>query len=275
MRARRTVKRLGYWAGLLAAGCGTVWAYRREEPSHPHMDYLTGWCLFALIIYLTAYNARKKLAFLPLVSSRAWLRVHSWTGMLAGLVFVLHLQMRLPAGPFEAALAALFVAVTLSGIAGWWLSRALPERLTSAGGEVPYERIPVIRRALRERAEALVLAGIPAAAATTLADFYAARLSGFFKGPANFGPHLVGSSRTVNSLLADLGQVQRYLSEGEKKTAAELAALLREKDTLDLHWSTQLVLKGWLFVHIPLTYGMLVFIFVHIVLVYAYSGGAR
>jgi hypothetical protein len=275
MSARRTLKRLAYWLGLLGAGVAAVWGYRREEPSHPHMDYLTGWCLFALVVYLTAYNARKKLAFLPLVSSRAWMRVHSWVGMLAGLVFLMHVRMRMPAGPFEAALAALFIGVTLSGIAGWWLSKALPERLTSAGGEVPFERIPVIRRALRERAEALVLAGIPAAGASTLADFYAARLSDFLKGPANFGPHLVGSSRTVNSLLADLGQVQRYLSEGEKKTAGELAALLREKDMLDLHWSMQLVLKGWLFVHIPLTYGMLLFIAVHVVLVYAYSGGAR
>jgi len=140
---------------------------------------------------------------------------------------------------------------------------------------VPYERIPVIRRSLRERAEALVLAGIPAASATTLADFYAARLSIFMKGPANFGPHLFGSSRTINSLLADLGQVQRYLSEDEKKTAGELAAILREKDALDLHRSVQLVLKGWLFVHIPLTYGLLVFIAAHVVLVYAFSGGAR
>jgi hypothetical protein len=275
MSARSTVKRLAYWAGLLCAAVAAIWEYHRQRPSHPHMDYLTGWCLFALIIYLTAYNARKKVAFLPLVSSRAWMRVHSWVGMLAGLVFLMHVRRRLPAGIFESILAGLFVAVTLSGIAGWWLSKALPVRLTSAGGEVPYERIPVIRRALRERAEALVLAGIPAAGASTLADFYAARLSDFFKGPANFGPHLVGSSRTVNSLLADLDQVQRYLSEAEKKTAGELAALLREKDMLDVHWSMQLVLKGWLFIHIPLTYGMLVFIAVHVVLVYAYSGGAR
>jgi hypothetical protein len=275
MSLRRAAKRVAYWGGLTAAVAAAVWGYRRLEPSHPHMDYLTGWCLFALIVYLTAYNARKKLAFLPLVSSRAWMRAHSWVGMMAAVVFLMHLRMRMPAGPFEAMLAALFFGVTLSGIVGWWLSRALPVRLTSAGGEVPYERIPVIRRALRERAEALVLAGIPAAGASTLADFYAARLSDFFKGPANFGPHLVGSSRTVNSLLADLGQVERYLSEAEKKTAGELAVLLREKDMLDLHWSMQLVLKGWLFIHIPLTYGMLLFIAVHVVLVYSYSGGAR
>jgi hypothetical protein len=39
------VKRVAYWAALLGACATAVWAYRREEPSHPHMDYLTGWCL--------------------------------------------------------------------------------------------------------------------------------------------------------------------------------------------------------------------------------------
>jgi hypothetical protein len=275
MSARRIAGRAAYWGTLLGASGAAVWEYRRLEPSHPRADFVTGWCLLALVLYLTAYNARKKISFLPLVSSRAWMRAHSWVGMIAGLVFLMHVRARLPSGPLEEILAALFVAVTLSGIAGWWLSRVLPPRLTSAGGEVPYERIPVIRRSIRERAEALVLAGIPVAETTTLADFYAARLGDFFKGPANFGPHLFGSSSTINSLLADLGQVQRFLSEGEKKTAVELAALLREKDALDLHRSVQLTLKGWLFVHIPLTYGMLVFIAVHLVLVYGYSGGAR
>ena len=275
MIARRTASRFAYGTLSLGIAVGIVWLYLREAPSHPHRVFLTGWCLFGLILYLTAYNARKKLSFLPLVSSRAWMRAHTWIGMIAGLVFLLHIRARLPGGPLEAILAGLFVAVTLSGIIGAWLSRVLPPRLTSAGGEVPYERIPLIRRAIRERAEALILSGIPTASATTLADFYAARLSGFLKGPANFGPHLFGSSHTLNALLADLGQVQRYLSDSEKKTAADLAALLREKDALDLHWATQLVLKAWLFVHIPLTYGMLVFIVVHIVLVYGFSGGAR
>jgi hypothetical protein len=275
MNARRMLERVAYVMVLFCSAMATYWIYRREGPLYPQMVYLTGWCLLVLVLYLTAYNSRKKLPFLPLVSSRYWMRAHSWIGMLAGFVFLAHLRGRLPAGPFDAVLAALFVAVTLSGIAGWWLSRVLPPRLTNAGGEVPYERIPVIRRALRERAEGLVVAGIPTAGTTTLADFYAARLEDFFKGPGNFGSHLFGSSHTLNSLLSDLGQVQRYLSDSEKKTASELAALLREKDTLDVHWSTQLVLKGWLFVHIPLTYGMLLFIAVHVILVYGFSGGAR
>jgi hypothetical protein len=260
---------------MVAAGAALVWAYLAAEPAYPHMVYLTGWLLLGLVLLLTAYNVRKKLPFLPLLSSRAWLSAHSWVGMLAAIVFVMHLRGRLPAGALEAVLAALFVGVTLSGIVGLWLSRVLPRRLTSAGGEVPYERIPVIRRALRERAEELVVTGIPAAGATTLADFYAARLSGFFAGPANFGAHLFGSGHALNSILADLGEVKKYLNPAERSAAVELAALAREKDALDLHQAMQLVLKAWLFVHIPLTYAMLVFIGVHAVLVYAFSGGAR
>jgi hypothetical protein len=275
MTAQRILGRCLLAAAALAAAAFALRAYSLAAPAYPHPAYLTGWALFALILFLTAYNARKKLPFLPLLSSRLWLRAHSWVGMAAAVVFLAHLGRRMPAGPFEAALAALFVAVTLSGIAGWWLSRVLPRRLTSAGGEVPYDRIPAILRALRERAESLVVTGIPAAGATTLADFYASRLSGFFEGPTNFGPHLFGSRHALNSMLSELGEVKKYLNHAEKSAAVELAALVREKDALDLHRSMQLVLKGWLFVHIPLTYAMLAFIAAHVVLVYAYAGGSR
>ena len=55
----------------------------------------------------------------------------------------------------------------------------------------------------------------------------------------------------------------------------EIATLVRQKDGLDYHYSLQLILKLWLFVHIPLTYSLLLWTLAHIVLVFAYSGGAR
>jgi len=51
--------------------------------------------------------------------------------------------------------------------------------------------------------------------------------------------------------------------------------LVRQKDGLDYHYALQLVLKGWLFTHIPLTYSLLLLTLVHVVLVFAFSGGAR
>jgi hypothetical protein len=275
MRVRRLLNRLSYPVGFVLAGAAALWEFPRARTAYPRLDYLTGWLLMAAVLFLTAYNGRKKIAFLPLASSRVWLRVHAWLGMLTGLVFFLHTRWRVPSSPFELALAALFVAVTLSGLVGWGLSRILPGRLTTAGGEVPYERIPVIRRVLRERAQELVLEVVPTAGTTTLADFYAARLSPFFSGPKGFASHLFGSARTLKGLLTDIDQLKRHLGDHEKSAAIELAALVREKDALDLHRSVQLVLKGWLFVHIPLTYGMLAFAAVHVVLVYSFAGGAR
>jgi len=272
--------RLAYRRVVMVAllSLASVWAliaFDQFNTTLPHLVYLTGWGLLGLMLYLTLYNSRKKLPFLPLVSSRAWLQLHIYLGLFTGLVFLMHMRWHWPQGWFEMLLALLFVGVTLSGVFGWWLSRTLPKRLTTAGGEVPFERIPVIRRSLQLQAEKLVVAGVVPANSSTLADFYAARLADFFSRPANIQSHLVGSRRPLNYLLGQMAEVDRFINASEKKTVAELTELVRQKDMLDFHRSAQLVMKGWLFVHIPLTYGLLVFSVAHVVIIYAFSGGAR
>jgi hypothetical protein len=260
---------------LVAAPVFTIARQGQWEETRPHLFYLTGWVLFGLILCLTAYNVRKKLASWSRVSSRRWFQAHVYLGLFTVVVFLLHIQWRWPTGRFEILLALLFGIVAVSGVAGWWLSRALPQRLTTLGGEVPYERIPVIRRALREEAERLVLGAVPTAKATTLADFYSARLAGFFAGPGNFTRHLVNSRHPLNTLLRKISEVKRFANEEEQKSADALARLVQQKDALDFHHAIQLTLKGWLFVHIPLTYALLVMISAHLLLVYGFSGGAR
>jgi hypothetical protein len=271
----RFLRRVAWIMLLAVAAGGAVTQYALLRPTHPHLVYLTGWILLGLCLLLTAYNARKKLPFLPLLSSRLWLQAHIYAGLFTGLVFLLHLQWRIPTGWFECTLAALFTGVTLSGLAGWWLSRVIPKRLTTAGGEVLYERIPIIRHELRRQAETLALQAIPEAKATTLADFYAKELSAFFAAPPDFWSNLLASRRPSVALLGRLAETKRYFTAVEQANADQLAELIRLKGALDFQRTSQLILKGWLFIHIPLTYGLLVFSFVHVVLVYAFSGGAR
>jgi hypothetical protein len=258
-----------------AAGVGAIVLHAAWQATHAHLVYLSGWALLACLLCLTAYNARKKLPFLPLLSSRTWFQLHVYLGLFTGLLFLLHLQWRWPTGRFEGMLASLFTAVTLSGIFGWWLSRTLPPRLTTAGGEVPFDRIPIVRRDLRLRAEKLVLDAIGRSGSPTLADFYSGRLAGFFQGPANFIPHVRGSRRPLNRLLAQISELRRFVKPEERDAVNLLAELVRQKDALDFHRAMHLLLKGWLFVHVPLTYGLLVFTAVHVVVVYAFSGGVR
>jgi hypothetical protein len=259
----------------LAASAVLAFYYPLLEAALPHLVYLSGWLLLALCLFLTAYNVRKKFPFLPLFSSRLWLQLHAYAGLFTGLVFVFHLRFDVPAGLFNLALAALFLAVTFSGIFGWWLSRAIPRRLTTAGGEVPFERIPVVRRDLLLRAETTALAAIPEAKAATLADFYVRTLAPVFAADPAFLPHIIGSRAALNDRLAALNEVSRYLSPPEQVRADSLAELVRARHVLDFHYANQLLLKTWLFSHVPLTYGLLFFTAVHVVLVHAFSGGAR
>jgi hypothetical protein len=130
-----------------------------------------------------------------------------------------------------------------------------------------------MRHALKVTAENLALG--PAAQSPVIGEFYTRRLAAFFSGPKHFWLHLVESRRARAALLAELEDLQHTGSENEVTTLEALAALVRQKDGLDYHRALQLTLKLWLFVHIPLTYGLLIFTALHIVLVFGFSGGAR
>lgn len=266
------------WLGWTIFIALTLWIlelYWRHEAAMPGLVYLSGWALLAVMLVLTLYNGRKKIPFLPLFTSEGWLQFHIYAGMLTGVLFLIHIDFHIPTGWFQGTLAWLYLLVMFSGFYGLFLSRTIPTRLTTRGGEVLFERIPAIRRRLQERAEAIALKSIPDARSTTVADFYVRELKDFFDDARNGWQHLFEMRTQVNRLLNKIGDLNRYLNAQERATMDEMAALVREKDGLDYHYSLQRALKLWLFAHIPLTYGLLLFTFAHIILVFAYSGGAR
>ena len=257
---------------LIAASVAALWLHRKFG-ALPNYAYLTGWALLAGMFALMIYNVRKKLPFLPLGKSETWLQIHIYLGFYTTLLFLIHLNFRTPHGWFEITLAWLFVLVSGSGMVGLFFSRVLPRRLATRGGEVIFEKIPALRHALKTEAEKLALGAD--AKSPVIAEFYARRLANFFAGPKNCRLHLVESRRPFNALLAEIEDLRRTGSDAERVTLEKLASLVHQKDGLDYHRALQLVLKLWLFVHIPLTYGLLIFTVLHIVLVFGFSGGAR
>jgi len=269
---------------LLLASAGAVMAHHRWSHALPNYAYLSGWVFMAVMILLALYNLRKRLPFLSLGSSEAWLQVHVYAGFFTVVLFLIHLNFRMPTGWFEGVLAWLYLLVTGSGIVGLFFSRVLPRRLATRGSEVIYEKIPALRHALRQEAEALALAGnaTPVGGANSggpqssvIADFYLQNLHAFFQGPKYFWPHLLDSRRPLNALMRELDDVRRYLNETERATLQKLGDLVRRKDGLDYHHALQATLKLWLFVHLPLTYSLMIFSVLHIIIVFAFSGGSR
>jgi hypothetical protein len=263
---------LGMFA-LIVATLMALWLHAKFSHVLPDYAFLTGWVLFAAMLVLTFFNARKKLPFLPLGKAETWLQIHIYLGFFTVVLFLIHLDFRTPHGWFEITLAWLFALVSTSGVVGLFFSRTLPRRLATRAGEVIFEKIPALRHVLKTEAENLALG--TDAKSPIIAEFYTKRLAPFFTGPRNSWLHIVESRRPLNALVAELDDLHRFANDAEREKIDKLAALVRQKDGLDYHRALQLALKLWLFVHIPLTYGLLVFTALHIVLVFGFSGGAR
>jgi hypothetical protein len=271
--SRTTRRWLGRTIAVVVVALVGVWLLANHLALH-RTAYLSGWVLLGLCVFLAAYNGRKKLTYPPLGSSATWLQLHIYGGLVAVAVFLFHTAGRWPNGGFEVALALLFWGTAVSGVLGIFITRWVPRRLTLAGDEVIYERIPAFREQLRARADALVLDTVESGGGTTLAEFHAHRLAPYFAATRSRFAHLAQSSAPLQSILTQLDDLKRYFNEQEKTSADELAELIRRKDKLDYHAALQGLLKGWLFVHIPLTFAMLIAAGLHVLLVYAFGGAS-
>ena len=236
-----------------------------------HPQWLSGWLLVLVIAFLTIYNLRKKLSMLPIGRNADWLQLHLYVGFLSAFLFGEHLGWSLPNGGLEWVLALLFGGVIVSGIIGIYLSRRLPKDLTRRGEEIIFERVPLFRTELRQQAEAVVLEAAADTGSSTLADYYSSRLASFFQGPRNYFKHVLHIGRPLFVLTNDIRSQHRYLNHKEREYAERLLAVVEKKDELDFHFALQKTLKGWLFVHVPLTYSMIIVDVLHVVLVYAFG----
>ncbi len=259
---------------LVLALAGIVWWVRVREQSLGSSAFGTGYLLLAAIFFLASYNVRKKLAFLPLGSSTAWLQWHIYIGIGTIAIFALHARTAWPSGWMEALLGATYCLTVGSGLAGLYLTRTIPAQLARVSDEIIYERIPAFRRQVHRQADDVVLESVSASGATTLADFYTARLYDFFVGARGWRYLLRPTSTLRRALMREMQDLRRYLSDQEQIGCERLFTLVRRKDDLDFHDARQKVLKLWLFGHIGLTYALVLLAVLHGVLAHAFHGGA-
>jgi hypothetical protein len=253
---------------------GAVWLWVRHlDATLQRSSYFTGWLLLASLVFLALFRIRKMMPAPPLGSAAVWMQAHIYVGLATAGLFLMHVPQWRTGGWLESSLAALYAATFVSGLIGLYWTRTLPRRLSRVANEVLYERIPALRGGLREQAQTAVLVAVRTAGGATLGDFYNARLHDYFSTRRGWRYRLAPTSGLRKSLLSELTEATRYLSDPERKTAEQLFALVRRRDDLDYHEALQWRLRVWLFVHIGLTYPLLVVAGVHAWFAHAYYGG--
>ena len=254
-----------------------VWIYANglRDPR-----YLDGWVLAGGMALQLSFHIAKT-AGLSLKSAMRWRKLHIFVGYLLIAAFISHAGFSLPDTNFEWALWTGFVLVTLSGIFGTYLAWSLKAKGRIDEG-VSYDRIPTLRvelelaflRAVAETdptAAAIDLPGLPHDAWIT--DLYTTHLGDFFQGPRNFTAHLIGSQRPLKRLTDEIDNLSRYVDQQSQVKLAAIRNLVVEKDRLDFARVSLGLTRGWLFVHVPVTYALIVLTVLHVLVVYAFSSG--
>ena len=93
---------------------GLVAAYIKYAPLYPRHAYLSGWVLFAAMLFLTFFNLRKRIPFLRIGSASFWLQLHLYVGVFSGALFFVHIGWSWPAGIFHQLLAWCYVIAFLT-----------------------------------------------------------------------------------------------------------------------------------------------------------------
>jgi hypothetical protein len=266
---------------IVAISAGLMWLVWIYGNGLRDPRYLDGWLLAGGMSFQLAFHIAIKTARLPPKSAARWRKMHVFVGYLLIAAFISHSDFSLPDSGFEWALWAGFVLVTVSGILGTYLTWSLKTKHV-IDERLSFERIPARRTELARDVHAAVTKADPTAAAIALPatphdawimDLYTTRLRDFFDGQRNSAAHLVGSQRAVKRLTDEIDNLSRYVDKQGQDKLAAIRNLVVEKDRLDFARVYLGLSKGWLFVHVPVTYALIVLILLHILVVYAYSSG--
>ncbi len=247
--------------------------YRALQVSLAPVALYTGIALFALVLVLTFFNARKKLPFIPLLRGATWLQFHIYTGFFTVLIYFFHTSFRWPAGIFEMLVALAFWIVCISGFVGIFLSRGLPGKMTKSGESLLYERIPIFREKIQSEITALLLHSEETFNSSTLPDFYQEHARSFIERKPGWLMPFKSADPQYENVSTQLKDIERYLSDDELDVAIELGDWLDTKRNLDLQFTTQRLLKRWLFVHIPITYSLILLGIAHAFIAVSYTVG--
>ena len=281
-----------------AAGAAIYVPYARSAAQGPHgssaLGLTFGILAYLLMLFAGALGARKQAPALRVGRLQHWMRGHLWLGLLSLPLVLFHSGFNWGTGGLTTLLMVLTALVIASGVVGAALQHVLPRLMTR---EVPmetiYEQIGSIREQLKKEAQDIVAAAekefakvqvaaaaVPAAAApgATVAslptvpslevfkEFAVGELMPFLENPKG---STTGWQQRGTAVRA-FGHVRTLLPPPLHPFLEDLENICEEERQLMQQERLHAWLHGWLLVHVPLSYGLLLLVAVHAVMALRY-----
>jgi hypothetical protein len=286
--------------GLLIVAVLVYVPYRHSSPQGPSGGSVIGLTYgsigSAFMLFAGLLGARKKFPILRVGRAQAWMRGHLWLGTISFPLILFHAGFRFGFG-LTNVLMWIFLVVFLSGIFGAVLQHFMP-RLTTERipMETVYEQIGRVRAQLVDEAEGLVkeasaaltgslsqasmeqraaaagagtIGGLTVASGLQVDEDADLELRRFFQQEMRPFLEQSGSGKLAvadpASSNAKFQRLRVLLPSTLHPIVADLENICEEKRELDTQTRYHRVLHGWLLVHIPLSYALLLLGAVHAV----------
>jgi hypothetical protein len=222
------------------------------------------------MVFAGLLAGRKKVPVWRLGRAQTWMRGHLWLGLLSLPIIFFHAGFRF-GGPLTTVLMVLLIIVVASGLFGALLQHYLPNVMTlQVPSETIFEQIDHVRAQFVEDADSVVAAAESAASgeqgAARLISFYRREMRPFLESHGARHPMLSNRERAHSAFEGLRMLVPAELQEATRRLEqiCEEERQL-ERQTLLHHW-----LHGWLMLHIPLSFALLLLGCVHAIVALRY-----
>jgi hypothetical protein len=283
--------RYALYAGLLGAACLTAYiidSWRERPAGDTVLGYTLGGIAAALVLFLMAYGIRRRTFHARAGATKRWLSMHVYWGLCVLLVATLHTGLQFGYNVHTLSFGLLCLVV-LSGCWGVYAYLRYPALLARERGAASREEL--LSRLAEADRQALQFAAAlnlevrdliaDAIRRTRLGGSLWAQLRGRDESALLLVPvHEPGYSRLVSNrgqqaLIAELAKHQATTQDRDaQQTLHQLLQISGDKAVvlrrLQRDVQIQGLLQFWLYLHVPLSFGLLTALAVHIFSVFYY-----
>ncbi len=256
-------------ASLIILGASTAMyvPYAVRAPSGPRggspLGLTFGIIGSAFMIFAGLLAGRKKFPIWRLGRAQSWMRGHLWLGLLSLPIIFFHAGFRF-GGSLTTVLMVLVITVVGSGVFGALLQHSMPNMMTTqVPSETIFEQIQHVRDQLVAQADETTATAESAStaeqSAAPLVDFYRREMRPFLESRGKKHQLLSNPDRSRSTFEG----LRMLLPLGLQDAATRLEQICEEerqlrRQSLLHHW-----LHGWLMLHIPLSFALLLLGVVH------------
>ncbi len=173
---------------------------------------------------------------------------------------VVHSDFGVPHGWVTSWLWGLSIWTVVGGLVGRGLQRWIPGLITAGlSNEVLYERIPELVADLAKRA-----AEISAASGPEIGDLYERSIASQLEAPKRRWRYFLDITGGTRERLRPVRYLRDKLSGEEAARLDALEDLYRAKLEIDAHYTLQQALRTWLWLHLPTSLLLWVFLALHL-----------